>query len=138
MPQMVTGGLTAYLFVADMVYAGVVEMPTADEVASTVWKLGFGGYAGLVELGLVLKKAKGQAKSQRPTCIDRFTRLYDHVYDALGDMTEILPFDPICLEHTLCKVKRFSDKGWLDFAKEDVEREVAAIVANWLKRQVEE
>lgn len=114
MPQMGGKGkvtLTAYLFVADLVYAGLVTMPSPSEVGQVIWDIKRGGYAGLRLLGLVLRPGDStRAAAQRSHCITAFEELYGKMVLGFGPGAIELGLDPILLEHSLCKYSRFTNK----------------------------
>lgn len=136
MPQMKTQGLTAYLFVVDMVYSGVVEMPTDSEVADQLCGIGRGGYAGMVELRLMPPKRKGKYKvpeREQEACRLAFTTLRQRVAAELGDDADLLSFNSFVLEHTLCKISRMKGKGWIESLEPRIKLETDSLVRKWMQ-----
>lgn len=92
------GSLVQILILGDLVYAGAVAMPTAQETEGAVRKLKMGGYDALEMLGIPLSPDKAQSS---------FVDLYHALNSTLSTAEkEAMKFDTIMLEHTLCKIKR--------------------------------
>lgn len=99
------GPLTAYLIVTDCVYTGVVRKPTLLEVGTFVFSLNTGARKGLVELDLLPVPSSEPLTEE--VCAQIFRELFLGVTDKLREEEiSIMGFDPIVLEHTLCKVVR--------------------------------
>ena len=101
------GELTAFLLTGDYVYAGVVEMPSVEEVGSLIWQLKRGALDGLRDIGLVAEN--GQIAVTEEETISAFTTLYDYTQKQLDEypgLAEKMTFDPIMMEHALCKFHR--------------------------------
>lgn len=107
-PQM--GTLIGHLFVADYVYAGVIPMPSADEMADIIWEINKGGARGLEELGLIPKADRG-AKRDKQEVRDALRALFQFLQENLDleEQTQMI-FDIIMLEHALCKYVRCVQK----------------------------
>lgn len=121
MPQSGPGTLTGYLLTADLACSGVVEEPTASEIAEQVLKLGKGALSGLVTLGIALsKKATASKEAIAEACTDGFCDLYVAVKYALGDDSERMGFSPIMLEHALCKFSRFKNLKVCNFTEDEL------------------
>lgn len=135
MPQMGAANrptLTAYLLAADLVYTELVEMPTAREVGELIWHLRMGGYRGLQTLSLVESQVTGRDRDQRQrnACINAFVTLYDFVRLGLGPLADEHGFNPIVLEHSLCKYLRFkaTKPPLLPFPKTIVDAEAMRVM----------
>lgn len=108
-PQM--GPLIGHLLVADYVYAGVIPMPSVDDMADIIWEINKGGARGLVALGL-LPEVDGGARQSKQGVRDALNALYRFLQDNL-DIEEQMQmiFDIIMLEHALCKYVRCVNKN---------------------------
>ena len=96
------GPLAGYLLAADMSYAGVVTVPTIQEVGIVIWKNGLGSRGGLITLNQIPGKDAG-----KEMVVDATMRLYDLLSDVLPqDIRASIGFDAIMLEHALCKYGR--------------------------------
>ncbi|KAH9918987.1 uncharacterized protein B0H18DRAFT_1122793 [Fomitopsis serialis] len=101
-----SGPLTSTLLAADFAYAGKVKMPTVEEMGEVVWNLKAGVFAGLACLGLI----SGKSATQDEVC-KAFKLAHDHLEAKLSaDVKSKIVFDPVMVEHTLCKVKRAGKK----------------------------
>ncbi|KAH9915356.1 uncharacterized protein B0H18DRAFT_885970, partial [Fomitopsis serialis] len=101
-----SGPLTSTLLAADFAYAGKVKMPTVEEMGEVVWNLKAGAFAGLACLGLI----SGKSATQDEVC-KAFKLAHDHLEAKLSaDVKSKIVFDPVMVEHTLCKVKRAGKK----------------------------
>ncbi|KAJ7447671.1 hypothetical protein FB451DRAFT_1035409 [Mycena latifolia] len=99
------GNLTAHLLVADYVDRGVIEMPSVREMGRIIFKIKAGALGGLVQLGYL---ADEQASEEE--VINAFESLYQYLEAHLtSEETALMRFNPIMLEHALCKVKRVKD-----------------------------
>lgn len=92
-------GLTLLQTVNNLVFANIVAMPTEIDVAIWIYhNQSLGAYAGLQLLGF-------SNMNLATSVIYAFKAVYDHLNAFLTpDDKEILGFNPIFLEHTLCKV----------------------------------
>ena len=100
------GPLTQYLLVTDMCYAGIVEMPDAQEIGTTIHRLKLGGQSGLVKLGFLPFTAKSYSSE---TVVDAFRSFYSEMEQKLAQMDRDNLreyWNPIVAEHTLCKFAR--------------------------------
>lgn len=112
-PQMKGMGLTGYLFLTDLVYAGVVEEPTAIEVGHQLNSMGRGGYSCLTHFYLA-PDTKRKSPARTEITIQGFAQLFEDVKAALGpEDSKTIGFNPIILEHTLCKYMRFFNNNYL-------------------------
>lgn len=96
------GNLTGYLLTADFVYAERVAAPSVEELGRIIHKMQLGSLKGLIALGHPLTK-------QSPR--DDVMKAFKHVYGALeeaftAEEQEWMVFDPIMVEHSLCKYNR--------------------------------
>ncbi|KAJ7741798.1 hypothetical protein DFH07DRAFT_688069, partial [Mycena maculata] len=83
----------------DLSYAGAVEAPTVDDIAFIIWDLNKGAVAGLEELNLIPLHKQAVKHAVRA--------LYKRLQQALPEeMKTAVGFDPIVLEHSLCKFSR--------------------------------
>lgn len=102
LPQL--GPLTGMLITADLVYAGKVAMPSAEEMGSMVHLLDKGADACLQSFRLL------DRSSSEDTTVTVFKQLYDLVYQSLTDIEHTtMTYDPIMFEHALCKYQRCND-----------------------------
>ncbi|KAI1783361.1 hypothetical protein LXA43DRAFT_1067728 [Ganoderma leucocontextum] len=99
------GPLTAYLITCDLVYAGLVVPPTLEQVARIVHCNNKGALGGLV--------LSNQIDSRRASLQDvvaAFYRIHYYLSDNLSSADQVLVrFDPIMVEHTLCKFFRLKN-----------------------------
>ncbi|KAI0640484.1 hypothetical protein C8Q79DRAFT_1015263 [Trametes meyenii] len=93
--------LTGMLIAADLVYAGKVAMPSAEEMGEMVYLLDRGASACLRFFRLL------DRLSDKESVIFVFTSLYNKVYSSFTEAERsTMTFDPIIFEHTLCKYQR--------------------------------
>lgn len=112
-PQIKAMGLTGYLFLVDMAYAGIVVPPTVHDVGLQVNTMGRGAYNCLVHFCLV-PNTKRRSPARELITITSFTQLFEDVLVALGtEEAERMGYDPVILEHTLCKYMRFFNNNYL-------------------------
>lgn len=105
------GDLAGYLLSADYVYAGVVEIPTIEEMGTIIRKINRGAVAGLEILGLISPRGRTTRgtyqKADEKECISGFRKLYEYLDGVLSpEEKDIVGFDTIMVEHTLCKLSR--------------------------------
>ena len=111
-PQL--GTLTAYLLLTDLVYATVVEMPTAEEVAQFMYEFWKGGIRGLQILGY-LPYPNANASKVRTEALEvvvaAFSQFCEDVSQLLTEEeNQKMGWNPIIAEHTLCKISRCYDR----------------------------
>lgn len=95
------GKLTATLLASDFVHAGKVKMPSVTEMGQVVSLLNLGVQGGLICLGLL----SGKSATEDEVCT-AFELAYNHLEAKLpAAVKSRIKFDPIMLEHALCKVK---------------------------------
>lgn len=104
------GPLCGYLITADYAYTGHVEMPTLKEIGTVIKTINRGGAAGLELLGLIKPRTrKGRTKSipGEAECQQGVIRVHDILRRELSnDEWTQGQFDPIGLEHLLCKYSK--------------------------------
>lgn len=96
------GPLTAYLLTADLVYAKKIEAPSTNDIAYYIHRMGLGSRAGLV--------VTSQISSDKASASD-IRLAFDSVYKFLDSQLtpvekNLIRFDPIMVEHLLCKYQR--------------------------------
>ncbi|KAF5314358.1 hypothetical protein D9619_011737 [Psilocybe cf. subviscida] len=108
-------GLTVLQTANNLVYANIATMPTPAEVSGWIVKhKSLGAHRGLQILGFSYLSSYAGVKFA-------FTALYDHLDHFLSNSDkEILGFDPLFLEHVLCKVARWSSRLQSSKANGDV------------------
>lgn len=95
------GPLTAYLLVADYVYAGLVTQPSAADIAFFICTINRGAFQALLNLRLLPSAAKVE------DCTAAVTHVWQYLDKHLPDDSKAqMPFDFILIEHALCKVTR--------------------------------
>jgi hypothetical protein len=97
-----SGKLTAYLLAADYAYAGIVDMPTCDEMGKIIFMIKGGGRNGLRLLRLLSSDSASELQ-----CISAFRCLHTYLSDCLSIEERVaMHFDVIMVEHALCKLTR--------------------------------
>jgi hypothetical protein len=100
------GGLSALLICGDLVEAGILDMPTIEEWASLIYTVQKGATYGLQCLALL-----GETFSKEEV-IDAFKTLDTFVLETLTDEDcELMGYNIIMLEHSLCKFTRILPKA---------------------------
>lgn len=96
------GPLTALLIIGDCAEAGLMHMPTTQQMADLVATLKKGAKTGLARLGMIAK--------DKPTDDDimaAFVRLSHHLnVDLSEDEKNDMHYNILMLEHGLCKYSR--------------------------------
>lgn len=97
-------GLTAIQLANNLVFSGLVTMPSPEIVAHWIFgNPGLGAYRGLEHLGFLLV--------DRPTVHSAFRCVYDHLDRYLSPADKVLlGFSPLFVEHVLCKVVRWEKR----------------------------
>ena len=97
------GDLQAYLLTADLTYANQVASPDAQTVGEIVSKLrGKGAWRGLHQAGQLTTPFPNEDE-----VVAAFIRVYSFVEEHLTqEERDLIQFDPIIIEHTLCKYQR--------------------------------
>ena len=102
------GPLTRYLVLTDMVYAEVVEMPTAMEVGTVIAGMRAGSFKAMKNLGYLVGSANALSVEQIARGFEQF---YLDVASVLAaDLVATFAWSPIIAEHTLCKVSRLYEE----------------------------
>ena len=97
------GKLSLYLLLADMACAGLVAMPTVQEMGSMIHKLQSGALAGLRVAGY-LPADSGTVLTDVQTAFEAF---YNDI-EQLREEADLWEWDTLTAEHTLCKIKRLT------------------------------
>lgn len=99
------GKLNRYLFVADMCQAGLVDLPTVEDVAAIAAFLNKGAARGLHVLDYLSEGGTG------PLVQAAFVTFYEAVRSELTEEQQVeFQWNPITAEHTLCKITRILRK----------------------------
>jgi hypothetical protein len=103
------GNVVSLALTGDYVYAGKVLMPSVEDMGGVVWEIDRGGVAGL--------RGAGYFDSQRPS-LDMTHAAFEDVYHYLdAHLTqrekELIGFNVLMVEHTLCKFSRAYNNGWI-------------------------
>jgi len=99
------GELTALLICGDLVEAGIIPMPSAEEWAKLIAKVGKGSKAGLEMCGFI----EGNNNQQR--ICEAFVSLDLALQQELSNKEkEAIGYNVIMLEHALCKIKRLTNR----------------------------
>lgn len=100
------GSLTALLICGDLVEAGILLMPSIQEWAGLIHRLGKGAKAGMEMFGLTQKDS-----SKEEVC-NAFASLDLALQRELGtEEKERMGYNIIMLEHALCKIKRLTARS---------------------------
>lgn len=100
------GGLTALLICGDLIEAGILPMPTAQEYGGLIFTLDMGAKDAMEKLGLISKKAS------KVQVVEAFTSLDLVLQQELKEEEKVaMYYNVIMLEHTLCKIKRLTTRG---------------------------
>lgn len=94
------GLLIGYLICTDLVYAGVLDPPSLEDMGKGVASIGKGGRAGLKWLGLIGEDAS------RDDVSSSFQSLYRYLKAHFPAQFPSLHLDMFIVEHGLCKYKR--------------------------------
>ena len=95
------GNLSALLICGDLVEAGILDMPSASDWATSINKMGKGSKAGIDTCGLVKKGCRREEFCKVFASLDNAlqTELTKEEKDAMG-------YNIIMLKHALCKIKK--------------------------------
>ena len=108
LPKM--GALAIYLLCADLSYTCAVAKPSVDCLGNMVAGLKSGAVNGLQTLGLVPAELSGH--EIKPHVQTQFVQLFQQLSGMLSqEEKDMMGFDGVVLEHTLCKVGRFLGEG---------------------------
>lgn len=113
----VLGPLAGYLLTADMSYTGAVIPPTIDDIATVIWDMNKGAAKALEILQLIparkVSVAGTVSKADKHTVRKAVRSLYKRLETMLpAQLRRSVGFDPIVLEHALCKFSRCIAKKW--------------------------
>ena len=101
------GTLSIYLLIADMVAAGVVDLPTIQDSGFIINIMDAGGIKGLKSMGYLPNSFKPHTQSAQIVSA-AFEEYYKNVESLLTiEERENMPWNTIVAEHTLCKLTRF-------------------------------
>ena len=95
------GKLTALLICADLVEAGLLDMPSAREWASSINKMGKGSKSGMEKCGFVQNGCSPDEFCNAFTLLDQALQM-----ELSEDEKEAMGYNVIMLEHVLCKIQR--------------------------------
>ena len=96
------GKLTGYLLTADLVYAGKVQRPSAEDVAYVILRNGLGSVRGLHTAGQI-----SSTKCALQEVGSAFKRVYAYLEKIIPQQHHShICFDEIMVEHLLCKYQR--------------------------------
>ena len=102
------GRLTGMLVTSDLVYAGIVQMPTEEELGLLISHLSMGALSAVMEFLPIPYGMNVGHEMVR----DFFVRLYRGVRDGLDDEKRAhMQYDPIMFEHALCKYQRLGRRA---------------------------
>jgi hypothetical protein len=100
------GGLSALLICGDLIEAGVLPMPTANEWGGLIFTLKMGAKGAMEVLDLTRKHAS------REEVTEAFTSLDFALQQVLEEEEKVtMDYNVIMLEHALCKIKRLTTHG---------------------------
>ena len=100
------GPLTAMLICGDLIEAGLIPMPSSQELGQLIYKVGKGAKDGMLLFGLV-----EDGVEEEGFC-DAFVSLDAYIERMLGDEEKAtMGYNVVMLEHTLCKMKRLTTHG---------------------------
>ena len=100
------GPLTAYLLTADYVHAGMVKMPTLDEMATLIHSIGRGALAGLRALGLLPRGQQAATVNDVSLALDKLVNFLSE--KLTEEEKKKMDFNLILVEHALCKFVRLN------------------------------
>lgn len=100
------GGLSSLLICGDLIEAGVLTMPTANEWGGLIFTLKMGAKGAMEVLNLTGKRAC------REEVTEAFTSLDFALQQELEEEEKVtMNYNVIMLEHALCKIKRLTTHG---------------------------
>jgi hypothetical protein len=97
------GALSAMLICGDLVEAGILAMPSVKEWATLIHRLKKGAMAGMEMYGLTQTKCTVADFHASFALLDEVLQR-----ELLTDEKEMMGYNIIMLEHTLCKIKRLT------------------------------
>ena len=100
------GPLTGYLLAADISYTGKVAQPTTCDIGQAINKIKLGSYKALQDFGFLSGKSPAEAE-----VVSAFEKVYDYLRANIDrSKRDMMVFDPIMVEHLLCKFHRITSK----------------------------
>ncbi|KAA1470366.1 hypothetical protein DENSPDRAFT_685237 [Dentipellis sp. KUC8613] len=104
------GALIGYLLSADYAEAGLISMPTKEEMGGIIVDISRGALRYLQDQNVVGPKGSKGSKQYRLDITGKFLELYNFLDASLTDEEKTkMGFNTVMLEHTLCKMKRLHD-----------------------------
>jgi len=100
------GSLSALLICGDLVEAGLVPMPSPEELGELIFKVGKGAKEGMSLIGLVKDEVNREELCKAFASLDLALK-----QELTEDEKEAMGYNVIMLEHTLCKIKRLQKRG---------------------------
>ena len=100
------GSLTALLICGDLIEAGLVPMPSPEELGKLIFNLGKGAREGMIMIGLVKYKVNREELCKAFKSLDLTLQ-----QELTRDEKEAMGYNVIMLEHTLCKIKCLIMRG---------------------------
>jgi hypothetical protein len=100
------GELTALLICGDLIEAGILQMPTAQEWGRLIHSLRMGARSGMSMLGLTSDKASKSEVSEAFVSLDKALQ-----QELKEEEKSAMNYNVVMLEHTLCKIKRLTSRG---------------------------
>jgi hypothetical protein len=100
------GSLSALLICGDLIEAGLVLMPSSMEFGELIFKVGKGAKDGMTLIGLVKSSANREELCKAFESLDLALQR-----ELTEEEKEVMGYNIIMLEHTLCKIKRLT-KGF--------------------------
>jgi hypothetical protein len=95
--------LTAILIIGDLIYAGILPMPSPLDWGKFIEKVSKGALDGMIMLGLI---------DEDTTVPQAFADLYDFVNGVLTpEEKSAMTYDVLMSEHSLCKYKHLYSRG---------------------------
>ena len=91
----------------DLAVAGVVSMPTAEELGGIIWEIRKGAYGGLKKLKII-----EDSERDNQIVVVAFVQLYNILDDVLSMEEKLaIGWNILMLEHALCKYGCFVRLG---------------------------
>ena len=110
------GSLSALLICGDLIEAGLIPMPSSMEFRELISKVGKGGKEGMTLIGLVKSSCKGEDICKAFQALDLALQ-----HELTEDEKEVMGYNVIMLEHTLCKIKRLTKGFSLELLRSEIE-----------------
>jgi hypothetical protein len=100
------GGLSALLICGDLIEAGILPMPMAQEWGKLIYTLKMGAKSAMEMLGLINKQASKVDVTEAFTSLDLALQ-----QELKEEEKNEMKYNVIMLEHSLCKIKRLVTRG---------------------------